>query len=245
MIRLTNALKTVAGAIILVSATARIADAGPPLVSDDPHTVGPSVVEAILAVEAVGIDDSVAMAAPVLDLTIGLLDGLDGTLVAAPLFDDVSGSSSDASELIEVGFKWQPLMTDSWNASFSPVVVVEGLGDRRVGGAFPLQVEFARDSWVVGIDGGYVLFSEGSDLWHGSTYAGWSTAAGPRLLAEIWSAGTANEQQGEVGAGLGIEWPLPLSLTLLASGGTEIASWGTPRVDWYSYVGVKWTFNAW
>lgn len=234
-----------AAIFVLLSGIGGRANAGPPLISDDPHTIGPGAVEAIIALEAFRLDEATSIAAPLLDLTVGLIEKLDATLVAAPLFEDVGGSSTSSSEFIEAGIKWQPLRTERWNASASPVVIVGDQIDGRVGFALPLQVEVSFDAVAIGIDSGFALFVDGSDGWHGNLYSTWSFPEGPTLMAEVWSAGRADRQQGEVATGLGIEWPAPHGLSFLGSAGAGIATWGSPRLDWYGYVGVKWAFRAW
>ena len=46
------------------------AEAGPPLISDDPNTIGQGRVEAILALASVSQNGYVAIASPTVDLTI-------------------------------------------------------------------------------------------------------------------------------------------------------------------------------
>ena len=92
------------------------------------------------------------MRGPMVDLTLGLIEGLDATFIGAPVFAVDSGSA-DQTESIEAGFKWRGLATDSWRACFSPAlgVVFEDGSDLSV--LLPAQVEYFSERWTIGVGG--------------------------------------------------------------------------------------------
>ena len=69
-----------------------LARAGPPLIADDPNTVGPGVVQPIFTVSALNQGDETLVRGPIADVTIGLVDSLDAIVVASLV------SLHDASE---------------------------------------------------------------------------------------------------------------------------------------------------
>ena len=219
--------------------------AGPPLVSDDPHTVGPGQVELILAVDALdqGPDTSVG---PTLDLTLGLLEGLDATLVATPAWELQRGSSSSNSEFVEAGMKWQPIMTSRWSASFTPALGTTIAERTEFAIVLPLQVEYTGwRNFGLGADGAFIPIAGGADAWRAGGYATWQAHPTLALLSEVWASGLATSQESIVGVVGGVDWTSPLGLHLLAAGGTGVHSEAVRRLDWNVYVGVLWAFAVW
>jgi hypothetical protein len=61
-----------------------LSHAGAPLLADDPHAVGPGVVQPIFATSTFVQVGETLLRGPISDLTIGLVDSLDATVVASP-----------------------------------------------------------------------------------------------------------------------------------------------------------------
>jgi Putative MetA-pathway of phenol degradation len=221
-----------------------LATAGPPLFTDDPHTVGAGSVEAILAVELLDQSGVTLIDVPMMDLTVGIIDLLDLTLVGAPQLHVDDGLES-TSGYIEAGLKWQPVKTSRWNASFSPTIVLTDDDESNAGLLMPIQLEWTEGSVRVGLDVGYTAIEDAPDEWHASASTSWSTTPNLWLLAELWSTGLAGERAGDLGMGLGFEWDTPLGMELLVSAGSGLDSWTNDRVEWHSYVGLRWAFDAW
>lgn len=219
--------------------------AGPPLVLDDPHTVGAGQVELIVAVEALDQGRETRVG-PTLDVTLGVFEGLDATLVVTPFWEFRRGMSTRVSEFVEAGIKWQPVMTSSWNVSFSPALATTIAGKTELEFALPVQIEYAvSDDFALGVDAAFSPVAGGADAWGAGSYATWQSLTTLALLAEVWASGTASGRESMVGLGGGIDWEAPSGLHVFAAAGTGVASEGVRRVDWYSYLGVLWAFEAW
>lgn len=60
-----------------------IALAGPPLIADDPNTIGAGNAQPIFATSMLNRRDQTIVRGPLLDMTIGAVDSLDVTLVVS------------------------------------------------------------------------------------------------------------------------------------------------------------------
>ena len=233
------------GLAMLLSLASASALAGPPLVSDDPHTVGAGRVELILAVDALDQGRSTSVG-PVLDLTLGLVEALDATLVVMPVSELRPSGSTVTSEFVEVGLKWQPLLTERWNAAFTPAFATTVTGQTRFDLILPVQLEVALPGDVaVGGDGGFTFHLDEADAWRAGVYANWQALPRLALLGELWSNGLASRRETLSGIGGGFDWQGPFGLHLMAAGGTGIVSDRVQRIDWYGYLGLFWAFDAW
>lgn len=220
------------------------ADAGPPLVTDDPRTIGTGRVQTIGAVDLIRSGGSTSVA-PTLDLTFGLLEGLDATLVANPLLE-IDGGRTELSEVVEAGVKWRPIRANGWRASFTPALGASFEGRTRFTVTLPVQVEYeVRSDLLVGAEAGWIGIPHRANDWRTGSYAAWGLATRLTLLAEVWGTGTVTGEEAVAAAGAGCDWEFRPRLHLIASGGTGLASHGTSRIDGYGYAGVQWTFTAW
>ena len=165
------------------------ATAGPPLVSDDPSTIGRGRVEALLAIRGSGDFRTNVVAAPVVDVTLGLAEGLDFVVVGEPVFvaDSLADPSNrwSTSASIEGGFKWRLLAGDHFSASFTPVIGVDVLSAEKLFVRFPVQVEARFGRFAVGVDGGWQVVRHGLDGWNASIYGSWQTTPKLALMAEL------------------------------------------------------------
>jgi hypothetical protein len=207
-----------------------MASAGPPLLSDDPHTIGAGSMETIVALEALGRSPAAAIGAPLLDWTLGLSRDVDATVVGSPVIERHRGGSWRTSSFLEVGVKWQPLRTPGWNASFSPAFELLTAARSSSAVALPVQLEAQRGPALAGVDVGYIAVSRGADRWRAGAYAGFELARDLTALAEVWSTGTPASNTSDVALGLGFDWRTPLGFHVLASAGTGLASRGAPRL---------------
>lgn len=222
---------------------APLANAGPPLFSDDPHTVGRGVFQGIVALEGISLGQSSVLGAPNVDLTLGLLDGLDLTLLGVPLFE-VEGPGT-VPDFLEVGFKWQFVKGPRWNLSFSPALGVTFASQADFAVVLPIQAELSHGLFAFGVDGGYLVVPNGGDLWRANVYGTWQAAEPLWLMAEVWSVGSVPGLGADIGTSVGIDWALPHGLDALAAVGTGLASPGAlQRITWTFYAGLQWTWQA-
>jgi hypothetical protein len=231
--------------LLLVSLWAAPVDAGPPMLSDDPHTVGPGRVELIVATSGLGFGDSATLLAPVADLTLGVVTGVDITALVSPVFTFSQGMTTEATGGVTLGVKWQPIRGEHWNASFTPT---GALNMPRIGTStllLPVQVEYARQAFAVGADGGYIVGFDDPDLWFAALYGTWAASDSLTLLAEIWGGQKTGTVASEAGLTFGLDWKTPKGMHLLTSLGPGLVWRGDRQVRWHFYVGLQWDFALW
>ena len=200
----------------------------------------------ILGVRALGLGDYVELAAPGADVTVGLLDGLDFFIVGAPVFElgpreALLGNDGE----LDLGFKWQPIRGEHWNASFTPGV---GLGF-PFGDApavlLPLQVEYQRDDFMVGTDFAWVVATDGPDIWFVATYGGYSLTDDLQLLGEFVWLRSPFDFETQLLLNFGLDWTTPTGFNLLASAGPGIEVFEGGEITWRAFFGIQWTFAVW
>jgi hypothetical protein len=220
------------------------ASAGPPLISDDPGTIGPGRVEYITAVQSGGQRDVDLIEGPVADLTVGLFDGLDFVLTASPAFVLESTDPTRTATNVASGVKWRPVKTDHWVAAVTPVIGLNVLSGENVFFSLPVQIEYRNGRAAVGVDAGYAFIRKDVDAWRTSVYATWQATPSLLLEAELWGNNSPG-LDGEYGTGIGMDWTFRPGVALLAMAGTGITSEDGNRVEWVGYLGVRLAFPLW
>jgi hypothetical protein len=196
-------------------------------------------------VTALGFPNSTEVVAPLVDLTLGVFDRVDLILVASPVFSVSPDLPTDTSGVVALAAKWQFLRTEHWNASFSPAGVFNSpvIGDSNV--ILPVELEYSRESFAVGINGSYVVDFDRSDLWYMSLYVGLGATDSLELLAEIWGGRGTPDERSALGVNLGLDWEMQRGLHLLAAGGPGVGWQSGRHVQWYAFLGLQWQFALW
>lgn len=238
----TTFLSTVAWVLFSSTLGPDHAHAGPPLLSDDPHTIGPGRVEAIVALQTGGQQGADLVNTPQLDLTIGVANGLDLTLVASPSFVIESAQGTSTTGSVVGGFKWRPIAGPRFVASITPAIGVEVLSAEQFFVTLPLQAEYAFSRAALGVDVGYQIVRHQSDSWNASVYGTFVATPDVQLMAEVWALTSPVTNGTDIGGGLGVDWHLGGGVSALAMVGTGIASTGAKRVEWVGYLGFRWAF---
>ncbi|MDH3726378.1 MAG: hypothetical protein OER77_02520 [Myxococcales bacterium] len=226
-----------------------LARAGPPLIADDPNTVGPGVVQPIFAASAVNRGDETLVRGPTADVTIGLVDSLDAIVVAslASLHDASENPRWTLSGLFAVGVKWQFFRGDRGSLAFSPTFVMDTKVAQQPAGLLPMQGELALGNRKasIGFDIGYVPIRRADDEWFVALYVNWAVTRRLNVLGEVWSVSFGRAEAADIGTSLGIDYGIfGNELRLLAAVSTGIASVGRPRIDIRAYVGAQFTFGS-
>ena len=243
--RLAAILLAVGGAIHCLPDRAK---AGPPLIADDPNTIGAGAVLPIVATSVMHRADRALLRGPILDLTAGAVESLDVTLIAS--LESQYRSAMDPpwqlGGLFVPGLKWRFLSGDGARAAFSPAIGVNTTAPGRPFFLLPVQAEFAvSDSvWVLGFDAGYVPAVRNPDQWFIAPYAVASVTRRLVLMFELWALGAGPTEAADLGASVGVNTRLGRTrLRLLAALGTGFVSFGRDRVLARAYLGVQYTFS--
>lgn len=227
--------------------------AGPPGVLDDPHAIGAGNIEFIVASAAAEQAGEIGVHGPVLDFTLGIVDGLDFLVVGEAFFVVGAGEEQSESGLLVTGFKWQPLAGSKWNAAWTPVVIVEIDGDKRAALSNAVQVERSFGRFAAGLDFSYTWIDDHTDVWRGGLYGLFGATDRLTLLGEMWFENSALDvtlglDGADVSAtdfafNLGFDWQMHGDLHMLASAGTGIASDNRERIGWQAYLGFQWVWS--
>ncbi len=223
--------------------------AGPPLIADDPNTVGPGVVQPILALVAFKQGDGTLLRAPILDLTVGLVDSLDATLLVslASLHDASMRPKWRRSAFFAPGLKWRFLSTDRGSLAFTPALFINSREPEHIAGLLPIQGELIlRDgSSVVGFDVGYAPVHKEAHEGLVAVYGSWAATQRVNLLAEVWFIWFGPFDEADLGASIGLDAGVFRNdLRLITALRTGIVSLNLPRVDVAGYLGLQYTFGT-
>jgi len=156
------------------------------------------------------------------------------------------------------GFKWQALAGPLWNGAWTPGVLVEIEGERRVAISNNFQLERGLGRFSLGTDVGYIWVDDGSHVARGGFYGLFAPSDRLTLLAEVWfenspeplgvTLGLGQADSGnratDVSFNVGFDWEAAKFLRVLASAGTGIASDGRERIGWQGYFGLQWLWGA-
>jgi hypothetical protein len=212
---------------------------------DDSDTVGAGQIEIVVAAAAFERGTTLSYEAPVLDISLGLVDRLDLTLVGSPTHGEEDSESLPTQGNISLGLKWQYLRRPSFRLSVHPAIDINVRDTDNLVIHFPAQFEYRQGRLLWGIDADYAVVTDSPNQWRAGTWVGWSLMKSLLLLGEV-GALTANEPDSvDFGFGLGAEWLTPLGVTVLASAGTDFAAFGAERIKWRGFFGLLWTSKLW
>jgi len=220
--------------------------AGPPLISDDPNTVGPGVVQPILAVSVAHEGKTTLVRAPLVDLTVGLVDSLDMTFIAS--LDGLPIRAGEVwwrpNSLLAPGLKWELFETDRGSLALSPAFAVNMARISRSFALLPLQGELAvgaRRRAVIGFDVGYEPVLNSVHRWFVAPYARYSVSRKLDVLFETWCLGSG--ASANLGGSLGTDYGiLGSEIRLLAALSTAFVAFNAPRLEVRAYLGIQYTF---
>jgi len=231
--------------------------AGPPLISDDPHTVGPGVVQPIFAVSTFSQGEETLLRGPTADITIGLVDSLDATVVAslASVHHASESPRWTLSGLFAVGVKWEFFRRERGSLAFSPALIMDSMDARDPAGLLPLEGELTvgRGKVAIGFDIGYIPVRHDAHEWFVALYSSWAATARLNVLSELWilsfgalgAAEIGRPVGTELGTSLGVDYGIAgNAFRLLAALGTGLVSVDSPRVDVLGYLGTQYTFGS-
>jgi len=208
------------------------ADAGPPMITDDPGTPGDGHWEINIATLSERGGDTTTYLLPLLDINYGLgervqlkfempweLQRIDG----AP---DRSGAGNSLA-----GVKWRYFDggDDGWQMSTYPQLQsrfpVSGspVADSGVSYLLPLEFQHKLGEFGVNVEiGRWFRPRELGDTWVGGLVVGREIVKGFELLGELHEEKDAHSGRNELTANVGARWELSQGFRLLASAGTDL-----------------------
>ena len=233
-----------------MTAQASTASAGPPLIADDPNTIGAGNAQPIFAASVLNRRNQTVVRGPILDLTVGAVESLDVTLVVS--FNSVNRELESPQwqwlGVITPGIKWEFVRRDRGSLCLSPAFSV---GSQNPGSPLvllPLQGEIAvgRRTVRLGFDAGYVAAWNAPGEWFAAIYGQATVTARLTLQGEIWSFGSTTGRATDLGLSIGATYLVfqrpRKTLELLVAVSPGLASFGESRLDVRAYLGFQYTF---
>ena len=235
---------------IVIGTKANAVSAGPPLIADDPNTIGAGNAQPIIATSVLNRRNQTVVAGPILDLTVGAVDSLDVTLVVSldSLHRETASPAWRWLGVITPGIKWEFLRRDRGSLCISPAFSVGTRDPGRPLVLLPLQgeIEVGEIDATLGFDAGYVSVWRGPGEWFAAVYGQVAVTKRLTFQGEIWSFGATTGHATDLGLSLGTTYLIfkheRKTLELLAAVGPGLASFGESRLDLRAYLGFQYTF---
>jgi hypothetical protein len=230
-----------------------LAQAGPPLRTDDPGTPGHGKTELNVAFTVEKFRDFTLYSAPILDFNYGV-DDRSQLKVEIPWVTGRSRPGRDASGLgnLLLGFKYRFVGQDQAGVGVSlypQSEIVMSAHSRRAGlvdehASLLLPVEVARHFGpvIVGGEAGYRFVEEDGDEWLWGIFVSDHLSEILEVLGEIQGETIAGFHQGELVWNIGARIVLSDLNTLLISVGRGIRGASRSEPDVLGYLGLQFTF---
>ncbi len=227
-----------------------LAQAGPPLVTDDPGTPGDGHYEVNFAV----LVDRTAMSsnyeAPLIDFNYGVGDRIQLKL-ETPFEVDGSPRRNGVGNGL-AGVKWRFLDDGetSWQISTYPQIEFNypganssqrGLANPGTGLLLPVEIQHPIGAFEVGVEVGRWLRDELPDSWIGGIVVGRNLSEHVEILAEIHDEVDAHSSASEFLFNLGGRFTLTDRFRLLFSAGRDIHNSLDEKSNFLMYAGLQLT----
>jgi hypothetical protein len=247
-----KALATVIGALVLVGHmdSAR-ADAGPPMVTDDPGTPGDGRFEINVATLLNRSSDSKLIQLPLLDVNYGVGDRLQLKVETPWLIakDSTGATSGQGNVLLGVKWRFYDGGENSLKVSTYPQVelkpmnsqsVAKGLADPGVNVLLPIEMQKNLGAFDVTADfGRWQRNSLLESSWMGGVVFGRTIHDDDQVMLEIHTERTDHTQQSQTLVNVGTHLEVNPTLTLLLSAGRDIKNSITPPSSFFCYFGLQ------
>jgi hypothetical protein len=233
-------------ACLALGASIAHADAGPPLLTDDPGTPGDGRWEMNFAWTTERTVEAHRDEAPLVDLNYGVGERVQLKFEVPWMV--VPGRGNDGFDNAAVGLKWRFLDQGEggWQVSTYPQAAFLPHGLHRaasaqagVGWLLPVEVQRDFGGLDVGFEIGRTLApSHGNDGWIAGVAVGGDVSERVQLLAELHDE-TVEREGHELAFNVGARATLSERFTLLASVGTDVENTIEARNRWLSYLGLQ------
>ncbi len=237
--------------LLVLLAAAASAQAGPPLSTDDPGILDPLQLEVIVATTVTSTDAGDYYQAPVLDVSLGLVeDRLQASLVYPyEKTDPANGDSETGFGNLEFGMKWRFLRNDRFEMAFAPYYTFgvrpstarKGIGDSADAAVFPVNFHYrVNDAWRLGGELRYASIEERSDEWAYGVSLGHAVNDCCELLFELAGAADTGFDNDYIDARVGFDAAISQTFHVLASVATGLTEPdGENALDYDVFLGVQ------
>jgi len=222
------------------------AQAGPPLITNDPDTPGAGAWEINVAATGAHTGGVWDIDAPDLDINRGVGDRVQLSLHLPWSHRDTGGAWMSGIGAAEFGVRWRFLdqardgmamaVQPMWISSFSSAAERRGLASSHSEFVLPLQAAHTFDHWVAGMEIARHFVTDEPDAWQAGVFAQYDCAATVQCLAELnttWSDGP------ETIADLGARMAITPHLNLMGSIGSQVDGPSGERADVVFYLGAQ------
>ena len=244
-------LKIIALTTAAVVIPGLVAQAGPPLITDDPETPGKGHWEINLSSTLEQRRTERTVVFPLLDLNYGVGDRVQLKYEIPWVFSKHEGEG-DANGIgnSKLGIKWRFLdeKTDVLSISIYPQVefnnssssVARGIVERGTSVTFPMEFGKRFGHAFVYAEAGYVLRQLQPDQWIYGVACNYEATEKLEFMAEIHGTSERGFRETELIVNLGGKWSFSEHAGLIASVGRGLSPAGDPPL--LGYLGLQLTF---
>lgn len=227
----------------LSASSAVLAQAGPPLITDDPGTPGDGNWEVNVAVTYERSRQERLLEAPLLDVNYGVGEHVQLKFEVPWVFGEDREVHERLSEFgsPEFGVKWRFLDEDAAGVAASVYPKLE-LDTPDVRFLVPIQVARHFGPWGVGAEVGYSIVEAGEDEWIYGVAASYGVSKRLELVGEIHGEADADFDEDQLVFNLGFRYGLRDDLRLLFAAGRSLRMSGDDEPDLLLYAGLQFTF---
>ncbi len=233
--------------VLMFAAGGAFAQAGPPMITNDPDTPGPGKWEINLAASGGQGAGAWALAAPDVDINRGVGEHVQLSLHGAWAHarGTVGPWQSGLSDL-ELGVRWRFLDEESsgvnmavqplWIRGWSSASRRRGLASEHQEVVLPLQVARTFGGVSAGVEVARHLVVHDDDAWQGGAFVARDCTAVLTCLAEV-NVMRVDHQRPAVTLNVGLRHPLSEHTVLMGSLGSEVS--GDGRQPLVFYLGMQ------
>ncbi|GAB1595011.1 hypothetical protein [Lysobacter claricitrinus] len=235
----------VAMALLALAGTAR-AQAGPPMITNDPDTPGPGVWEINLAAAGGAHNGDWDLSAPDLDINRGVGERVQLSVHGSWAHARADGGWASGFGDVELGARWRFLDQDTagvsvavqplWIHGGSPAARRRGLASTNPEWVLPIQAAKEFGSVSIGTEVARHVVAHEADAWQAGAFVAHDCRRTITCLAEI-NATRVDGEAARATLNIGARYALREGLLLMGSLGSEVS--GVHRQPLVFYLGVQ------
>lgn len=237
--------------VLLISCKGSLALAGPPLSIDDPGVLPAWHWEIIGATTLTSSSDGDYWQAPVLDISLGVIEDYVQVGFVYPYAHADSGNSGTQSDFgnAEFGVKWRFLKRERVQMAFAPYhafgvssrTAARGIGNESDASVLPINAEYrVDDRWSLNGEVRYISVDDASNEWGYGAAVAFAPNDRWTLLAEVAGATDSDSKDDFLELRAGFDAALNDSLHVLFSIATGLKEpRGAGKLDYDVFLGLQ------